>query len=48
MNGVNTYGGGTLVSAGALRGNTASLQGDIVNDASVIFDCWETAPTPER
>ncbi len=34
----NTYSGGTTVSAGALQGNSAAIQGDIVNNASVIFD----------
>lgn len=38
LSGTNTYAGGTSVSAGALRGNSASLQGTIVNDAAVIFD----------
>jgi autotransporter-associated beta strand protein len=34
----NRYSGGTTVSAGALRGSVSSLQGDIVNNASVVFD----------
>ena len=38
LTGANDYTGGTLVSAGTLRGNTGSLQGDIVNDAAVVFD----------
>ena len=38
LSGVNTYAGGTTVSAGTLQGDTTSLQGDIVNNASVIFD----------
>jgi len=38
LTGANTYSGGTLVSAGALQGNTTSLQGNIVNNASLIFD----------
>lgn len=38
MGGINTYSGGTTVSAGALRGNTANLPGDIENNAAVIFD----------
>ncbi|WP_177431647.1 autotransporter-associated beta strand repeat-containing protein, partial [Pseudomonas huaxiensis] len=37
LNGANTYSGGTLISAGTLQGNTTSLQGSIVNDASLIF-----------
>ncbi|MGH8485790.1 MAG: autotransporter-associated beta strand repeat-containing protein, partial [Pseudomonas sp.] len=37
LEGANTYSGGTLVSAGTLQGNTTSLQGSIVNDASLIF-----------
>ncbi|AHF90605.1 autotransporter [Opitutaceae bacterium TAV5] len=36
--GANTYSGGTTVSAGILVGTTTSLQGDIVNDAAVIFN----------
>ncbi len=36
--GSNNYSGGTTVSGGALSGNTTSLQGDIANDAAVIFD----------
>ncbi|WP_175654065.1 autotransporter-associated beta strand repeat-containing protein, partial [Pseudomonas sp. Marseille-P9899] len=37
LNGANTYSGGTQISAGTLQGNTTSLQGSIVNDASLIF-----------
>ena len=33
-----SYSGGTTVSAGTLRGNTASLQRPIVNNAAVTFD----------
>ncbi len=36
--GANTYGGGTIVSAGTLQGNTGSLPGDIANNATVVFD----------
>ena len=36
--GPNTYTGGTTVSGGTLTGTTTSLQGDIVNEASVVFD----------
>ncbi len=38
LSGANTYAGGTTVSTGALRGTTTSLQGNIVNNAGVIFD----------
>jgi outer membrane autotransporter protein len=33
----NTYSGGTLVNAGALQGDTGSLQGAIVDNATVAF-----------
>src|SRR5699024_10439025 len=33
-----TYSGGTVVSAGTLVGTTTSLQGDILNNALVVFD----------
>lgn len=38
LSGSNSYSGGTLVGAGTLQGNTASLQGDIANNANVTFD----------
>lgn len=38
LNGVSSYTGGTTVSAGTLQGDTDSLQGNIVNNASLIFD----------
>ncbi len=38
MSGANIYTGGTTVSAGALQGTTSSLQGAILNNASVIFN----------
>ena len=38
LTGANSYSGGTTVSAGTLQGNTASLQGNIVNNAAVTFD----------
>ncbi|MDB2614200.1 autotransporter-associated beta strand repeat-containing protein, partial [Chlamydiales bacterium] len=38
LSGTNTYGGGTTVTAGTLEGTTSSLQGDIFNNAEVIFD----------
>ena len=36
--GSSSYSGGTLVSAGTLQGTTASLQGDITDNASLVFD----------
>ena len=38
LSGANTYGGGTTVLAGTLKGNTASLQGAMVDDATLVFD----------
>jgi fibronectin-binding autotransporter adhesin len=38
LSGSNSYSGGTTVSAGILQGNTLSLQGTIVNNASVVFN----------
>ena len=38
LTGANTYSGGTTVSGGTLQGNTASLQGTIVNNSQVVFD----------
>jgi len=38
LSGANTYSGGTTVNAGTLSGDTASLQGAITNNATVIFD----------
>lgn len=38
LTGANTYTGGTTVSGGALAGDAGSLQGDIRNDAVVVFD----------
>ena len=35
--GNNSYGGGTVVQAGILQGNTNSLQGSIVNNALLVF-----------
>ena len=37
LSGSNTYAGGTLVSSGTLAGTTASLQGQVTNNASVVF-----------
>ena len=36
--GANAYSGGTTVSAGILEGNATSLQGNITNNSSVIFN----------
>ncbi|KFA06840.1 hypothetical protein KWM_0115840, partial [Xanthomonas vasicola pv. musacearum NCPPB 2005] len=36
--GPNTYTGGTVISAGSLVGNTTSLQGDVVDNATLVFD----------
>ena len=38
LTGTNTYTGGTTVAGGALVGTTASLQGNFVNNALVVFD----------
>jgi autotransporter-associated beta strand protein len=38
LSGANSYSGGTLVSAGVLRGNATSLQGTITNNTTVVFD----------
>jgi outer membrane autotransporter protein len=38
LTGANTYSGGTTIAAGTVQGNTTSLQGDIVNDAALVFD----------
>lgn len=38
LSGVNSYSGGTTVSAGTLKGNTSSLQGDISNNSTVWFN----------
>ena len=38
LSGANTYSGGTTVSGGTLAGNTRSLQGNILNNAAVIFN----------
>jgi autotransporter-associated beta strand protein len=38
LSGANTYSGGTYLAAGALQGTTTSLQGDILNLGSLIFD----------
>ncbi len=38
LSGANNYSGGTTVNAGTLQGTTTSLQGNIVNDATVEFN----------
>ena len=37
LSGANTYSGGTTVSGGTLIGNTTSLQGNILNNALLVF-----------
>ncbi|MDD4117393.1 MAG: autotransporter-associated beta strand repeat-containing protein [Kiritimatiellae bacterium] len=37
LSGTNTYAGGTTVSAGTLQGTTDSLQGNITNNAALVF-----------
>ncbi|MBN9514765.1 MAG: autotransporter domain-containing protein [Alphaproteobacteria bacterium] len=36
--GANTYSGGTTVNSGILQGNTGSLHGGILNNATVVFE----------
>lgn len=38
LDGANTYSGGTTVQVGVLQGTTSSLQGAIVNQASLVFN----------
>ena len=38
LGGTNTYSGGTNVNVGTLQGTTSSLQGNIANNAAVVFD----------
>jgi outer membrane autotransporter protein len=38
LGGPNTYSGGTAISAGTLTGTTSSLQGNIVDNAALVFD----------
>jgi autotransporter-associated beta strand protein len=38
LSGANSYSGGTIAADGTLQGDTRSLQGDILNDAAVVFD----------
>ncbi len=37
LSGANTYSGGTTVSGGTLIGNTTSLQGNILDNATLVF-----------
>ena len=38
LTGTNSYSGGTAVFGGVLQGTTTSLQGDILDNASLVFD----------
>lgn len=38
LTGANSYTGGTVVNGGVLQGNTTSLVGDFLNNATVVFD----------
>jgi autotransporter-associated beta strand protein len=38
LTGSNTYSGGTTANAGTLQGNCIGLQGNIINNAAVVFD----------
>ncbi len=38
LTGTNSYSGGTTISAGTLQGNTVSLQGNILDNANLVFD----------
>ena len=38
LGGTSTYGGGTTIGAGALQGDTTSLQGNITDNASLVFN----------
>lgn len=38
LSGTNSYTGGTTINAGALRGSTTSITGNIVNNSQLIFD----------
>jgi fibronectin-binding autotransporter adhesin len=38
LTGANSYGGGTTIDAGTLQGDTKSLQGNITDNASLVFD----------
>jgi len=38
LSGTNSYTGGTIITAGTLTGTTASLQGNILDDAALVFN----------
>lgn len=38
LSGVNSYTGGTIISEGTLRGDAEAIQGNVVNDAALVFD----------
>jgi len=38
LTGANNYTGGTTVASGTLQGNTTSLQGNVTNNGTVVFD----------
>jgi outer membrane autotransporter protein len=38
LTGTSTYNGGTVVDGGTLSGSTSNLQGNVVNNASVVFN----------
>lgn len=37
LSGANTYSGGTVINAGILQGDTTSLQGNVTNNATLLF-----------
>lgn len=37
LNGINTYTGGTIVAEGTLQGDAASITGNVVNNAALVF-----------
>jgi len=45
LSGTNSYSGGTIVRSGTLIGNTDSLQGDILNEAALVFEQEEADGT---
>src|SRR5581483_11514639 len=38
LTGTNSYAGGTTITAGTLQGSTNSLQGNVVDNAALVFD----------
>ncbi|MEI8037425.1 MAG: autotransporter-associated beta strand repeat-containing protein, partial [Verrucomicrobiota bacterium] len=38
LTGTNSYTGGTTVTTGTLKGNSASLQGNVTNNSALVFD----------